>query len=564
MVTYTISTVDSPAYKKLICGRTEDINRFLNFISCGTSVALFGERRIGKTSLLLMIRDIVNQQIGGYEEQLLDQELKSAIKSLIPINAETKAVFLDLLSLERDDNPAIITFINGKLRGVGVNIELKDNPQMSLVEYFEKINSALSFDRRLVVLLDEMECLRNNKGILGNLRSVIQSCQHICFVMAGAEYWHKQIKEKNSPLFNNVQFCYLKAPSQLPIEKYLIKDSLRGYLSRRSDLDLVCRTIVEWSECKPWYVQALCQGIIEIKTTEGLLSDDWKLSLDKRMQETVEYTLNDFYSGHNLDKESSNILKLLANKPGLTVKEISKMLGISEKRVWNTVVDLEALDKIRKKGSGYKIVGTYIESWGKKTQDIPKVKSFWVTGLRWVIALIFLLLAIGTYVYVHPPTKTVSGEFSEQTIFVRVPSSLEDDETGIAVVAVQNTGSTQLADLSLSLISSVIEYRVDNSNLVELPTISPGETKYIEFTFIANANNVYETKVFLADANNVQHDFIFDIAKRMFPVKKFWGLVSLFLITLSGLISKKEIGEIAATIISRISIGQNSETNTSK
>jgi len=50
-ITYTISTVDSLEYKRLICGRTDDITKLLGHISAGHSVALFGERRIGKTSL---------------------------------------------------------------------------------------------------------------------------------------------------------------------------------------------------------------------------------------------------------------------------------------------------------------------------------------------------------------------------------------------------------------------------------------------------------------------------------------------------------------------------------
>ena len=43
-IEYTTTTVDSPQYKRLICGRTDDITKLLSYFTNGDSVALFGER----------------------------------------------------------------------------------------------------------------------------------------------------------------------------------------------------------------------------------------------------------------------------------------------------------------------------------------------------------------------------------------------------------------------------------------------------------------------------------------------------------------------------------------
>ncbi len=51
---YTTSTIDSPEYKQLVTGRTDDIATLLDHIAQGHSIALFGERRIGKSSLLFL------------------------------------------------------------------------------------------------------------------------------------------------------------------------------------------------------------------------------------------------------------------------------------------------------------------------------------------------------------------------------------------------------------------------------------------------------------------------------------------------------------------------------
>src|SRR5438105_4166519 len=100
---YTIATNDSLEYKQLVCGRTDDIAKLLNNISQGQSIALFGERRIGKTSVLYLVRDIINGEIDNYRSNLIDLNLKLAIDSLKAKVPHLKAVYLNLQSLSKSD-----------------------------------------------------------------------------------------------------------------------------------------------------------------------------------------------------------------------------------------------------------------------------------------------------------------------------------------------------------------------------------------------------------------------------------------------------------------------------
>src|SRR5713226_2420009 len=99
---YTTSTVDSPEYKQLITGRTDDIATFLDHIAQGHSIALFGERRIGKTSLLFLIRDIIMGQVEHYRPNLIDLTLKSALDTLkAKVPPQSKAIHLNLLPVSK-------------------------------------------------------------------------------------------------------------------------------------------------------------------------------------------------------------------------------------------------------------------------------------------------------------------------------------------------------------------------------------------------------------------------------------------------------------------------------
>jgi hypothetical protein len=368
-ITYTITTVDSPAYKRLICGRTDDIARLLNYISVGHSVALFGERRIGKTSLLYAVRDIINGEIDTYHEHLIDLELKQAVGSLKQKTPHHQAVYLDLLAMDKAEADAFVKLLHHKLRASALSKALPETQPLNLLETFETLNRVLPENERLVVLLDEVEALLAVTGggqLFRNLRSVIQSCPRICFVLAGAEDWHKQIKDKTSPLVNNVQTFYLQAAGRFPTELHLITKPLSNILSPTLNINRVALTIVGWTECKPWYVQAVCQAVVEIDAEAKKLPDNWENAVEKRVEDSVEATLTAFYIGNNLDDVSQKILALLANKPRLTVKEMGKSLGYSEKVIWDKIGDLEALDKVRKQGSEYRIAGTLSNDGDKK------------------------------------------------------------------------------------------------------------------------------------------------------------------------------------------------------
>ena len=117
---YTTSTQDGPEYRSLLCGRTSDLSRLVDQLSNGRSVALFGEKRIGKTSLLYLLRDIINGSIKDYTTKLLDLDLKGQINILKAKVPKQRAVYVDLYALDAINRKALMELLRQELGNHGL------------------------------------------------------------------------------------------------------------------------------------------------------------------------------------------------------------------------------------------------------------------------------------------------------------------------------------------------------------------------------------------------------------------------------------------------------------
>jgi len=561
---YTISTVDSSEYKRLICGRINDIASLLDHISQGHSVALFGERRIGKTSILFLIRDIVNGTVNEYQERLLDETFRDAIPLLAAKVNSYRAEYLYIHSKEPKDFATLIcSQLLPYVPEKGLRTKKASAPKSDFVALIKEVNDNLRDGQRIVILLDEVDALLDSddsKQIFRSLRDIVQSCPRICFVMAGAELWHKAIKEKTSPIVNNVFAFYLKSAEAYPVEEYLVKQPLTSYLLPNTNIDCITEKVRDWTGAKPWYVQAVCYEVVEACRDGQKLSNDWETIVETRVMTAVGPTLGAFFEGENLDDVTRKILALLANRPGLRVKEIARGLGLSEKAIWDKIADLEALDKIRKQGSGYYIVGTLLEKYGKNTQDVPRVKSKWPQRLRWTSAIILVFLAVWLYWYTHPYLQTIPMVYPAGVVSIRMPSSLEQDEAGATILSVHNTTASETYTITLSLVSADIDYQHNGSNRVVFESLLANEIRYWEPKFSVSSSlsgSVLTSNVIInQDTNQFSATYPFEISQRAIPIKKFWGIVSLFLVAISGFLTKQDLSQLFVSLVAGLSKSQ--------
>lgn len=549
---YAFTTVDTSDFKRTLCGRTNDIAKLLNYIDQGVSIALFGERRIGKTSLLYMIRDIINGDIDTYRDRLLDESLISSLDIFRNKTSQRRAIFISLHELPEPTPNDLVQLLGTTLKKEKL---IKNSNLASLPELLAKLGAQLQKGEKIIFLIDETETLLETekcRQLLRNLRSAIQTYPQFCFVFAGAENWHNQFKDRTSPLVNNVRLFYLKAAERFSIEEYLVRRPLAQVITEDKVLESVVSIVGEWTAYKPWFVQSVCSSLIEVTNPNGTLPQDWKSSTLQRVKESTGPTLSAFYTGANIDPFSRKILALLANKPRLTITELSRMLDRSTKSIRDKINDLEALDKVRKEGNQYRIVGTLLESWGQQTQDIPSINR-WPRYLKWGAAILLCILALFAFFYTHPKTVAFTFDFPDGTIQVQMPASLEAEETGSAVISVQNTSASDIYSMTVSLSSVTVDYEQNGTNRVTYNSISYGETKYWRPTYATRkplTNVAFSSEVTIGyDPVGYSNTHQFDLNRRIVPIKRYWSLISLLLVAISGFLTKGDLAELVAKLL---------------
>ena len=570
MSIYTTSTVDHPSYKRLVCGRTADFERLLTYISSGRSVALFGEKRIGKTSVLYILRDLINQDINVYKMDLLDLHLKSAIPTLQGKISDCKAVYLSLQSLTTVELKTFIVHLKQSLQSNGLLLSSISSTDQSLSGLLNELNDSLTSYERVVILIDEVEVLlemTENRQFFRNLKSSIQAYSKICFVLSGAELWHKQIKEKTIDLVNNIGLVSLKRTELNSTKSFLIQEPIKPFISTSQDLEKVVQAVIESTRCKPLYVQEICGIVTELLIENNQLPRQWKAAMEQQAQIALEPTLDNFYTDLSLDQISRQILTLLANKPNLTSRHIAEKLGYTVKSVRDKLDDLEALDKVYAYkarnvvlgfilGKQYRISGTLIEIWGRKNQDLPALKNPWIIRLKWLVAVLFLVLASVVYFYTHPQTTTYSCSFTTGKIFISMPSSVEANEVGKVQISALNEGS-EISLLTITLTSDSIEYQKEGSNRIKFEKISTGEKRVSEFNFTVRPSQTSEklaSQLLLGFENgnsSIQCPSL-EISKRTLPIKNNWILISSLLTVLSGFFAKPDLPQLVASLITNL------------
>ena len=142
--------------RKLFTGRTNIISKILKNILEGRSVAIFGERQIGKTLLLWMIRDIINSNINA--QGLIDGTLKSNIPKWNSDFENATAIFIDL-QVCGENEETLVNFFYDQMEEMNIRFPLKKDitHSNSLGALLQNLSKSLPDKVKLIILMDEME-----------------------------------------------------------------------------------------------------------------------------------------------------------------------------------------------------------------------------------------------------------------------------------------------------------------------------------------------------------------------------------------------------------------------
>lgn len=146
---------------------------------------------------------------------------------------------------------------------------------------------------------------------------------------------------------------------------------------------------------------------------------------------------------------------------------------------------------------------------------------------------------------------------------MRMPASLELNETGIAILSIQNTNQTLVYSATVSLVSHDIEYKQDGSNQIIFDRVGTGEIKFWEPTFISHSSasgNTFISQVFItSSALGLSEVYAFEIPKRTVPIKEYWGLISSILIALGGFVIKQDLWQLVTNLLSGLPTSSKNE-----
>ena len=247
--------------------------------SDGTSFAVVGPRRIGKSSLLKHIKQEVEQKEGF------------------------KAIYLDS-SPWRDDIRAWYSEI---LRELGIQEESRE-----LDHFVGAIDAYCRGHRlKLVLLLDEVDNLlsadeRHDHVFFSTLRALINQAG-VRVLVAGYRTLFHQLFSYNSPLFNTLEPIVLSALDRKDAFS-LVEEPLRHIFTiEHADIDHV----LDKTACHPNYIQFFCSSLVKRAYDQGrriIVRSDIVQVADS--QELYDFMVDTYL--RNLDEKAQTLVYLMA------------------------------------------------------------------------------------------------------------------------------------------------------------------------------------------------------------------------------------------------------------
>jgi hypothetical protein len=518
----------------MVCGRRKDLSSILQLLIEGKSVMLFGERRIGKTLTLYLLRDIIDGSISEYKAHLLDQDLFEWLREL-PLNLPAlgqlnSCVFLSLQSLERRSIESLAKSLKKKFS------LLSDESTKSLFDIFQKLDSTLS--GRLVILLDEMEELLDSRFkdpglVFQQLNSAIQTCKNVCFVFAGADNWARAVREGTSPLYGNCSTHFLKSPNEDSIRTYLLTDPLSDFITKQQDRGIVVGQILIQTGGKPYYCQALAYEIASGSTIDEAIE-----TADTVLRNSIQ----DFFT--DPPDPGPSILALLSHRPLLTESDIGRALISPKQELLRTLADLKLLGKVSYKNGFYSVNGKLFEDWGKHNLDKPKRPSSRFPALKWSlrgVGAIAAVLAIAVIAYTHPERANFSCPIKQGLVVLSLPATVERGEEGEGslYVTAGTSGCSKIRVIALGSVGEIWAKETEPWEFSELRSDERSQPRSVYFRIPHDASDSYASFKLVTQADPETMEFHVPI--RRFPLKRYWAIFAIFAAAFGVLVGVAEI-----------------------
>ncbi len=340
------------------------------------NIYLAGNRRIGKTSLLRLVKDMIDSP------RTKDRKSEHPYYQHWPAPPEDVAIFYNFQAAGKggilkmgQDLARLAQKESIRFRGLR---KIKFSADADLCQVITALSDAAESGKfRLVLLFDEAEKLiACDDETLERLRSIIQDMPQIRTILAATkrleELYHRPPKW-TSPFLNGFVRLCVSSLSDLDAEK-LIRQS--NYKKTVTVKDNQVQQILELAGTHPYLIQNLCFDLYqsggELRIIQGS---------DRAVSSQMSACFQDDYNGLSLTEQA--ILHLLAQK-GPAVRDELKLLltSIDPIEIDACLKDLIEFGNILMKGDTYQIAGSYLYQWSKKIPIVSPVASTGIQSAR--------------------------------------------------------------------------------------------------------------------------------------------------------------------------------------
>ena len=345
------------------CGREKELNLLKEYISSSMRVYIVGERRTGKSSLLMETA----RKMPGYRFIYVDLrsivtrgQLCERIANGLNRQGKTKQAFSKLMKAIASLRPEVsIDSITGDLKlSVSPEIQVSDVDIDKLLE--------MAGEKKTVVVFDEFQDIQRIKGyetILGSMRTVIQSQTNTSYIFCGSTFNRMTdlFTDRRSAFYNSAQRMLLEAIDETEFTCFLADRFKSG---GRLPGDNGIKRIIEFGRGNPGDIQKLCIGvwnqtapgdnIDQAAVTEGLAnmcaleSDSFRERLDSLSKNQILCL-----SALLKREEPFTLSNQFASRAGLGSYSVAKsaIKGLTEK------------DVLLKKGHSWVMSNPFLAHW---------------------------------------------------------------------------------------------------------------------------------------------------------------------------------------------------------
>lgn len=326
--------------------RTKELQYVEQILQSENHLVLISPRRFGKSSLVNKALEqttrkhiVINMQ-SVTSVQNFASRLMSALFRLYP-GEKMKHLMTHFRVV-----PIVST--NPMTGSVDVSFNPSMNSDVILEDAMELLQKVSTEKNRLIVVLDEFQEIDGIKGFDKQLRSIMQTQQHINYVFLGSQesMMESIFEKKKSPFYH---FGQLMRLAKIPYEDF------KQYVAERLNEELA-EEILAFTDCHPYYTQQIAAQVWDLVNYEHEETD----LIPKAIERLV--TL------HDLDFER---LWLNFNKSDRRVlQELSKSVGTNplSDRSFPTSTTFSILKKLMRQGyviktDRYEIEDPFFKRW---------------------------------------------------------------------------------------------------------------------------------------------------------------------------------------------------------